>query len=332
MLEAALRDGHDDRTCVFQVFCRSLPPGRRFAISAGLGRLLPLLTELRFDEDDLAFLWRNSVVSAETTDWLRSFAFSGDVWAYPEGELLLPGSPVLQVIGSFAEATLLETLVLSVLNHDTAIASAAARMRLAAGDRSLLEFGSRRTHEEAAVAAARAAWLAGFDGSSNLAAGARFGVPTLGTAAHSWTLLHDDETEAFVAQVASDGAATTLLVDTYDTERGVVRAVDAAGTELGHVRRGHAHGAHLGRGEGGDQGQGDEQCWSEADDESVVHGISVSLRAPRRGPPQRSVRNDRLASPPSVRTTQRGCTWLQNVPRRLARPGTRITSPRMQAS
>lgn len=236
MLEAALRDGTAERTCVFQTFFRSLPPGRRFAVSMGLGRLLPLIATFRFSDDDLAFLGEREVVGEASLEWLADYAFTGDVWAYPEGEVALPGSPVLQTIGTFAEAVVLETLVLSVLNHDTAIASAAARMRLAAGDRSLLEFGGRRTHEGAAVAAARAAWLAGFDGTSNLAAGRRFDVPTLGTAAHAWTLLHDTEQEAFVAQVAALGATTTLLVDTYDTEEGIVRAVDAAGTELGGVR------------------------------------------------------------------------------------------------
>ena len=236
MLEASLLDGSAERTCVFQVFCRRLPPGRRFAVAGGLGRLLPMLVDFGFDDDACGELWRRGVVSADTTDWLREYQFDGDVWAYPEGEVFLPGSPVLQVVGTFAQAVLLETLVLSVLNHDTAIASAAARMRQAAGERSLLEFGGRRTHEEAAVAAARMAWLAGFDATSNLAAGHRFDVPTTGTAAHAWTLLHEDEPTAFAAQVAALGPGTTLLVDTYDTEQGIVHAVDAAGTALGGIR------------------------------------------------------------------------------------------------
>lgn len=236
MLEAALRDGTAERTCVFQVFCRSLPPGRRFAVAGGLGRLLPMITGFGFDDEACGFVWRSGVVSAETTDWLRDYQFTGDVWAYSEGEVLFADSPILQVIGTFAQAVVLETLVLSVLNHDTAIMSAAARMRIAAGERALLEFGGRRTHEEAAVAAARAAWLAGFDGTSNLAAGARWGVPTLGTVAHAWILLHDSEDEAFATQVAALGPDTTLLVDTYDTMDGLVRALDAAGTELGGIR------------------------------------------------------------------------------------------------
>lgn len=236
MLDASLHDGTAQRTSVFQVFFRSLPAGRRYAVTAGLGRLLPMIAELRFEDDELAFLRDADVVCDDTATWLREHRFGGEVWAYPEGELAFPHSPVLQVVGTFAEAVLLETLVLSVLNHDTAIASAAARMRVAAGDRSLLEFGSRRTHEQAAVAAARAAWLAGFDGTSNLEAGRRHGVPTLGTAAHAWTLLHDDELDAFTAQVAAHGKGTTLLVDTFDTERGIAHAIDAAGVSLGGIR------------------------------------------------------------------------------------------------
>jgi nicotinate phosphoribosyltransferase len=236
MLEAALRDGTAGRTAVFQVFCRSLPPGRRFGITAGLGRLLPLIAGLRFSGEDIDWLRGAGVVDRPTLDWLADYRFTGDVVAYPEGEVLLPDSPVLQVVGTFAEAVVLETLVLSVLNHDTAVASAAVRMVLAAGGRQLLEFGSRRTHEEAAVAAARAAWLVGFDGTSNLAAGRRHGVPTLGTAAHAWTLLHDDEREAFATQVATAGPGTTLLVDTYDVPEGIRRAVQAAGSGLGGVR------------------------------------------------------------------------------------------------
>jgi nicotinate phosphoribosyltransferase len=143
---------------------------------------------------------------------------------------------VLSVEGSFAEAVLLETLVLSVLNHDSAVAAAASRMTGAAAGRPCLEMGSRRTHEEAAVGAARAAYVAGFAGTSNLAAGARYGVPTMGTAAHAFTLVHDDEEAAFKAQVAAQGTGTTLLVDTVNVRRGVELAVRVAGTGLGAVR------------------------------------------------------------------------------------------------
>ncbi|MDN6201607.1 MAG: nicotinate phosphoribosyltransferase, partial [Micrococcaceae bacterium] len=155
---------------------------------------------------------------------------------YAEGDLYFPNSPLLTVESTFAEACVLETYILSVLNHDSAIASAASRMMAAAGDRPGIEMGSRRTQEHAAVAAARAAVIAGFHSTSNLEACQHYGVPTVGTAAHSFTLLHDSERAAFEAQVASLGADTSLLVDTYDVEQGVRTAVEVAGPALGAVR------------------------------------------------------------------------------------------------
>ena len=239
MVSAALADGSADRRCVFEVFARSLPHGRRYGVVAGTGRLLELLADFRVDEETLDGL--GPVVDAATLAWLRDYRFTGDVDGYAEGELYFPGSPVLRVTGSFADAVVLETLVLSVLNHDSAVASAAARMVWAAGGRPLIEMGSRRTHEEAAVASARACWLAGFAATSNLAAGARHGVPTAGTSAHAFTLLHTtadgpDEAAAFRAQVDALGAGTTLLVDTYDITRGIETAVAVAGPGLGAVR------------------------------------------------------------------------------------------------
>jgi nicotinate phosphoribosyltransferase len=236
MLRAALRDGTADRRCVFEVFARRLPDGRRYGVVAGTGRLLDAVPEFRFDDDQLRALLASGTVDEDTAGWLRDYEFTGDVTGYPEGELYFPGSPVLTVEGTFGEAVLLETLALSVLNHDTAVASAAARMANAAGDRPCIEMGSRRTHEESAVAAARAAYLAGFATTSNLAAGHRYGVPTAGTAAHSWTLLHEKEADAFRAQVAALGPGTTLLVDTYDIAEGIRAAVEVAGPELGAVR------------------------------------------------------------------------------------------------
>ena len=236
MLQAALRDGTATRRCVFEVFTRRLPEGRRYGVVAGTGRLLAEIPEFRYDDEHLAGLRSRGVLDDETCEWLSTYRFSGDVTGYAEGEVFFPGSPVLTVEGTFAEAVLLETLTLSVLNHDSAVASAAARMVCAAGDRPIIEMGSRRTHEEAAVAAARAAYLAGFSATSNLAAGRRFGVPTAGTAAHAWTLLHEKEADAFRAQVDALGHGTTLLVDTYDISSAVRTAIDVAGTDLGAVR------------------------------------------------------------------------------------------------
>ncbi len=236
MVDAALHGGVADRPSVFEVFARQLPAGRRYGVVAGLGRLIEALSRFRFDEDTLAWLDDEHVVRPATLAWLAGYRFQGELTAYREGELYVPGSPVLTVSAPFAHGVVLETLVLSVLNHDSAIASAAARVVMAAGGRGLLEFGSRRAHEEAAVAAARAAHLVGFDSTSNLAAGARHGVPTVGTAAHAFVLLHDDERAAFAAQVDAVGVDTVLLVDTFDTPRGLSLALEVAGPALGGIR------------------------------------------------------------------------------------------------
>ncbi|GAA5028354.1 nicotinate phosphoribosyltransferase [Microbacterium fluvii] len=236
MLDAALRDGTAQRRCVFELFARRLPGGRRFGVVAGTGRLLSLLREFCFGDDELKFLRDEKVVDAATVSFLEGYRFSGTITGYREGELYFPGSPVLTVEGTFAEAVILETLALSVLNHDSAIATAGARMSIAAGDRPLAEMGSRRAGESSAVAAARAAYITGFGATSNLEAGRRWGVPTMGTAAHAWTLLHDSEEDAFRAQVEALGTDTTLLVDTYDIAEGVATAVRVAGTALGGVR------------------------------------------------------------------------------------------------
>ncbi|MBO0983628.1 nicotinate phosphoribosyltransferase [Rathayibacter sp. SD072] len=236
MVEGALGSGTADRRCMFEVFARSLPSGRRYGVLAGTGRLLELVSRFRFGEPELDWLRENRVVDSRTLDWLADYRFSGDVWGYREGEVYLPGSPVLIVEAPFAEGVLLETLVLSVLNHDSAVASAAARMVSAAGDRPLAEMGSRRAGERSAVAAARAAYIAGFGSTSNLEAGRSWGVPTMGTSAHAFTLLHDSEEDAFRAQVAALGPGTTLLVDTYDVTAAVDLAVRVAGTGLGAVR------------------------------------------------------------------------------------------------
>lgn len=236
MLDAALRDGTASRRCVFEVFGRRLPGGRRFGVVAGTGRLLSLIRDFRFGTEELRFLRDARIVDAATVAWLETYRFSGIVAGYREGELYFPGSPILTVEGTFADAVILETLILSVMNHDSAIATAAARMSIAADGRPLAEMGSRRAGEESAVAAARAAYIAGFSATSNLEAGRRWNIPTMGTAAHAWTLLHDDEESAFRSQVDAMGPETTLLVDTYDIAEGVRTAVRVAGPALGGVR------------------------------------------------------------------------------------------------
>jgi nicotinate phosphoribosyltransferase len=236
MLSAALRDGTAERRCVFEVFARRLPSGRRYGVVAGTGRLLERLADFRFAEAEVAFLQERGIVDEQTAAWLSAYRFRGDIDGYAEGELFFPGSPILTVSGSFAECVVLETLVLSILNHDCAIAAAAARMVTAARGRPLIEMGSRRTHENAAVAAARAAYLAGFSFTSNLEAGRRYDIPTTGTAAHAFTLLHDSELGAFGSQVATLGKQTTLLVDTYDISEGIRHAIAVAGPDLRAIR------------------------------------------------------------------------------------------------
>jgi nicotinate phosphoribosyltransferase len=236
MIDASIGSGRHERECVFEVFARRLPSGRRYGIVGGTGRLLDLIEDFRFTDAELTYLTENSVVDPVTIDWLANYRFAGNVWGYQEGEVYFPGSPLLVIEGGFAEAVVLETLTLSVLNYDTAVASAAARMVSASNGRPLAEMGSRRANENAAVAAARAAFIGGFVATSNLEAGRAWGIPTMGTAAHSFTLLHDSEEEAFRAQVAAMGVGTTLLVDTYDVPTAVALAVKVAGPELGAVR------------------------------------------------------------------------------------------------
>ncbi|MFD7527543.1 nicotinate phosphoribosyltransferase [Streptomyces sp. NPDC059849] len=236
MVQAALKAGTADRRSVFEAFTRRLPEGRRYGVVAGIGRVLDAVENFHFDDEMLTFLREQNVVDGPTLAWLADYRFSGDIWGYPEGEVYFPGSPILRVEGSFAECVLLETVILSILNHDSAIAAAASRMSAAAGGRGLIEMGARRTHELSAVASARAAYIGGFNTTSDLAAGFRYNIPTVGTSAHAFTLLHDTERDAFRAQVDSLGRGTTLLVDTYDVTEAVRTAVEVAGTELGAVR------------------------------------------------------------------------------------------------
>ncbi len=236
MMQAALHSGAADRRSVFELFGRRLPDGRRYGVVAGTGRLLEELADFRFGPEQIDGLAARRVVDDATLDYLRDYRFTGDIYGYAEGDIYFPGSPLLIVEGSFAEAVVLETLALSIYNHDCAVASAASRMVHAAGGRPCIEMGSRRTHEWAAVAAARAAYIAGFATTSNLQAGHAYGIPTAGTSAHSFTLLHDDEEAAFRAQLESLGVGTTLLVDTYDVTHAVDLAVRLAGPELGGVR------------------------------------------------------------------------------------------------
>ncbi|MEO9181361.1 MAG: nicotinate phosphoribosyltransferase [Acidimicrobiales bacterium] len=235
MLEGALSSGIIDATATFEVFTRSLANGYRYGVLGGTGRLVDELTSFRFDEPTISWLVANRIVGPKLASYLADYRFEGDVFGYLEGEVFTARSPVLRIEGRFADIVL-ETLALSILNYDSGIATKATRVLRAAGGRSLIEMGSRRTNEVAGVVAARAAYIAGFDATSNLAAGLLYGVPTAGTASHAFILAHATERVAFETQVAVQGSATTLLVDTFDTEVGTLLALDVAGPGLGAIR------------------------------------------------------------------------------------------------
>lgn len=236
MLRAAIADGTAYRDATFEAFTRRLPEGRGYGVVAGIERILDAVTDFRFTAEQVDFLLDRDIIDTATADYLTNFRFTGTIEAYREGELFFPYSPILTVRAPFGQAVLLETVILSILNYDCSIASAAARMVTAAAGRTLLEMGSRRVNEHAAVAASRAAYIAGFDATSNLRAGQRYGIPTFGTSAHAFTLAHASETAAFESQIAALGAGTTLLVDTYDIAEGIRTAVKVAGPDLGGIR------------------------------------------------------------------------------------------------
>lgn len=239
MIDSALESGTAHRRSIFECFSRRLPGQRRYGVVAGTGRLLEALADFRFGDEEIEYLAQAKIVSDTTLEWLSNYRFSGNIYGYREGECYFPYAPVLTVESTFAEGVVLETLLLSILNYDCAVATAASRMTTAAYGRPCLEMGARRTSEWSAVAAARAAVIGGFDGTSNLEAARSYGIRPIGTAAHSFTLVHDSEEEAFAAQIATMGPNTTLLVDTFDVRTGVERAVlaaRAAGGELGAVR------------------------------------------------------------------------------------------------
>lgn len=236
MLDAALKDGTAARQSVFEVFTRHLPSGRRYGVMAGLGRILAYLRNFRLNDSELAYLHDNHIVSSETVDYLSNFTFTGTIRAYREGEMFFADSPILQVEGSFGECVLLETLVLSILNYDCSVASAASRITSAAGGRPCADMGGRRISEYAAIAASRAAVVGGFASTANLAAAKLYGIPCIGTAAHAFTLVHDTECDAFTSQVSALGAKTTLLTDTYNIDDAIKTAVEVAGPGLGGIR------------------------------------------------------------------------------------------------
>lgn len=228
MVASALRDGTAERRAVFEAWTRSTSRG--WGVVAGTDQAIDDILAFPPTADEIEWLAR--AVGAEAAEWFEGFRFSGDVWSYLDGDAYFADSPVLRTEATLAECLVLETVVLSALNWGCAHATAAAELRLAAGEAAvLIEMGARRTHADAAVDAARHGWVGGLDSSSNLAAGRRYGVPTGGTAAHAWTLAHPfegGERAAFDAQIEALGVGTTLLVDTFDVDAAIRTAVEAA--------------------------------------------------------------------------------------------------------
>lgn len=234
MLQAALKSGVAHKKAVFELYTRRLPEGRNYGIVAGTARALKVIRDFKFTDKEISYL--EDHLNTETINYLRNFKFSGNVYGYSEGDYFFPQSPIITLESTFGEAVLFETILLSIFNYDSAVASIASRIKKVANGIPLQELGARRANEDAAVVAARAAVIAGWDGTSNLLAGDRYGLSVFGTSAHAFTLAHEDEIEAFRQQVASLGVHTTLLVDTYNIERGIRNAITAAGTNLGAIR------------------------------------------------------------------------------------------------
>ncbi len=228
MLQAYFARGMTD-TAVFELFVRKLPPGRNFLVAAGLEQALDFISQLRFGKEELDWIARSGLFRPDFVEHLAGLRFTGDVHAMPEGMVFFPDEPLLRVTAPMPQAQLLETRVLNLVHFETVVASKAARSVLAAKGKRLIDFGLRRAHgAEAGLLAARAAYLAGFSGTSTVLAAPRFGIPVFGTMAHSFVQAHEDEAAAFAhfAEVFPESAV--LLIDTYDTVAGARKAVELA--------------------------------------------------------------------------------------------------------
>jgi len=228
MAAGYLETGFDARA-TFELFVRSLPPRRNYLVAAGLDQALDFLENMRFSDEEIAYLREQAVFARSGDDffeYLAQFRFSGDVWAMPEGTVLFPGEPILRVTAPIVEAQIVETFLLATINFQTMIASKAARVSGAAGGRPVIEFGTRRAHGiESGVLAARAAVIGGCQGTSNVAAGHQFGIPIYGTQAHSWIMAHEDEEEAFRRFLDIFPDHAVLVVDTYDVHAAVEKII-----------------------------------------------------------------------------------------------------------
>ena len=228
MLQAYVREGMFE-AAVFDLFARRLPASRNYLVACGLDDALDYLEDLRFDETALEYLAGLGHFTSDFLDWLAGFRFSGQVRAVPEGTPVFANEPILEVVAPLPEAQLVETFLLNQVHFQTLVASKAARIADAADGRTVVDFGLRRYHGiDAGLKAARAAFIAGVDATSNVLAGQRYDIPVSGTMAHSYVLSHDDEAAAF-ERFAALYPETVLLVDTYDTLEGVQKVIELAG-------------------------------------------------------------------------------------------------------
>lgn len=242
MMQAYLDHGETD-SAVFEFFVRTLPPQRGFLVAAGLEQALDFLEHLQFSPEDIAWLAGSGRFNSRLLDYLASLRFSGDVHAMPEGTVFFPDEPILRVTAPLPEAQLVETRLINILHFQSLIAAKAARMVLAAPGKLLVDFGLRRAHgAEAGLMAARASYVAGFDGTANMLAGRQFCIPLYGTMAHSFIQAHDDEMIAFENFARARPEHLVLLIDTYDTEAAAHKVValaprlKEAGIKVGGVR------------------------------------------------------------------------------------------------
>jgi nicotinate phosphoribosyltransferase len=228
MAAGYVQTGFEGRA-TFELFSRSLPARRNFLVAAGLQQALEFLQGLRFSAEQISYLRTHpafAAIEAKFFDYLASFRFSGDVWAMPEGTLCFPGEPLLRVTAPIAEAQIVETALLATISFQTLVASKAARAVEAARGRPIVEFGARRAHGiESGLLAARAAFIGGCRGTSNVEAGHTFGIPTYGTQAHSWIMAHETEEEAFGLFLDLFPRHSVLLLDTYDVHHAVEKLI-----------------------------------------------------------------------------------------------------------
>jgi nicotinate phosphoribosyltransferase len=228
MCAAYFEEGRDEQAS-FELFVRNMPPHRSYLIAAGLESALDYLENVRFSPEALAYLEEQKQFSAAFLDYLANFKFTGDLHAVPEGTIVFPNEPLLRVTAPIVQAQFVETYLLNALNFQTLVASKAARIVLAAQGRSVVDFSLRRTHgTDAGMKVARASYLAGCAGTSNVLAGMTYGIPIYGTIAHSYVMFHDSEQKAFEAYARIFPNNCVLLIDTYDTVEGARKAVKVA--------------------------------------------------------------------------------------------------------